>query len=102
MRPKTRLSGIFNTKRSRAVSVSRLTRMFVPNPKKAFQSPGTQSWGFAFISSSFLSACMANGEDSSPDERRRRCEEILQGGNLQGGWKGTSTGRALDFSLAQL
>src|SRR5580698_7910881 len=49
MRPKTRESGIFNTKRSSDVSVSRLTRMLVPKPNKAFQSPGTQSRIFAFI-----------------------------------------------------
>ena len=42
MRPKTSASGIFSTKRSRPVSTSTLTRMLVPNPKKAFQSPGTQ------------------------------------------------------------
>src|SRR6267143_6978199 len=51
MRPNTRSSGIFNTKRNSAVSVSRLTRMLVPKPKKAFQSPGTQIFGLlmAFI-----------------------------------------------------
>src|SRR5678815_3296135 len=54
MRPKTMASGIFNTKRSSAVSVSRLTRMFVPKPKKAFQSPGTQNLGLnVFITVSF-------------------------------------------------
>ena len=42
-------SGIFSTKRSRPVSTSRLTRMLVPNPKKAFQSPGTQSFGLAGV-----------------------------------------------------
>src|SRR4051812_14440681 len=46
-RPKTRSSGIFSTKRRSAVRVSRLTRILVPNPKKAFQSPGTQSLGLA-------------------------------------------------------
>src|SRR5262245_60069068 len=45
MRPNTSASGIFSTKRSSAVSVSVLTRMLVPKPKKAFQSPGTQSFG---------------------------------------------------------
>jgi hypothetical protein len=50
IRPKTSSSGIFNTKRSKAVSVSMLTRILVPNPKKAFQSPGTQILGVvAFI-----------------------------------------------------
>ena len=33
------LSGIFSTKRSRPVRTSRLSRMLVPNPNKAFQSP---------------------------------------------------------------
>src|SRR5258706_10241692 len=47
MRPKTRSAGICRTNRSRPVSVSRLTRMLVPKPKKAFQSPGTQSAGLA-------------------------------------------------------
>src|SRR5258705_13441727 len=49
MRPKTRSSGIFSTKRKSAVSVSRLTRMFVPKPKKAFQSPGTHNLGLLFM-----------------------------------------------------
>src|SRR5689334_18550663 len=42
MRPNTSSSGSFNTKRSNPVNVSRLTRMLVPKPKKAFQSPGVQ------------------------------------------------------------
>ena len=45
MRLNTRSAGICSTKRSRPDSVSRLTRMLVPNPKNAFQSPGTQSLG---------------------------------------------------------
>src|SRR5271165_2632066 len=49
MRPKTRLSGIFKTNRSSPVSVSRLTRILVPNPKNAFQSPGTHSFGFIIV-----------------------------------------------------
>ncbi len=47
MRPKTSESGIFSTKRSSPVKVSTLTRILVPKPKKAFQSPGTQIFGFA-------------------------------------------------------
>jgi uncharacterized membrane protein YdjX (TVP38/TMEM64 family) len=43
MRPNTSASGIFSTKRSSPVSTSTLTRMLVPKPKKAFQSPGTQT-----------------------------------------------------------
>ncbi len=45
MRPNTRLSGIFSTKRSSPVSTSMLTRMLVPNPKNAFQSPGVHNTG---------------------------------------------------------
>src|ERR1700755_2557609 len=46
MRPNTRESGIFSTKRRSPVSTSMLTRMLVPNPKNAFQSPGVHSAGF--------------------------------------------------------
>src|SRR5262249_24158835 len=42
MRPNTSESGILSTKRKRPVSTSMLTRMLVPNPKNAFQSPGVQ------------------------------------------------------------
>src|SRR3954468_3434982 len=49
MRPNTMLSGILITKRSSVVSVSRLTRMLVPNPKKAFQSPGVHQAGFVSV-----------------------------------------------------
>src|SRR5882757_584665 len=45
MRPKTSESGIFSTKRNRPVSTSMLTRMLVPNPKNAFQSPGVHRVG---------------------------------------------------------
>src|ERR1700745_188300 len=45
MRPNTSESGIFSTKRNSAVSVSMLTRMLVPKPKKAFQSPGVHIFG---------------------------------------------------------
>src|SRR5947209_8764451 len=45
MRPNTIASGIFSTKRNRPVSTSMLTRMLVPKPKKAFQSPGVQNFG---------------------------------------------------------
>src|SRR3984885_3091541 len=45
MRPNTSSSGILSTKRSRPVNTSMLTRMLVPKPKNAFQSPGTQSFG---------------------------------------------------------
>jgi len=45
MRPKTSESGIFSTNRNRPVSTSMLTRMLVPNPKNAFQSPETHRVG---------------------------------------------------------
>ncbi len=45
MRPNTSESGIFSTNRNRPVSTSILTRMLVPKPKKAFQSPGVQMVG---------------------------------------------------------
>src|SRR5580692_5676757 len=45
MRPNTSVSGIFSTNRNRPVSTSMLTRILVPNPKKAFQSPGVHSAG---------------------------------------------------------
>ena len=45
MRPNTSESGIFSTKRNRPVSTSMLTRMLVPNPKNAFQSPGVHRSG---------------------------------------------------------
>src|ERR1700745_4161983 len=49
MRPKTSESGIFSTNRKRPVSTSMLTRMLVPNPKNAFQSPAVHKAG-RFIS----------------------------------------------------
>ena len=39
------LSGIFSTKRNRPVSTSMLTRMLVPKPNNAFQSPGVHKAG---------------------------------------------------------
>ena len=45
MRPKTSESGIFSTNRNRPVSTNMLTRMLVPKPKKAFQSPGAHRIG---------------------------------------------------------
>src|SRR5215470_4105541 len=49
MRPKTSGSGIFNTNRNKPVSTSILTRILVPNPKNAFQSPAVHKAG-RFIS----------------------------------------------------
>src|ERR1700744_5458023 len=45
MRPNTRESGIFRTNRNSPVNTSMLTRMLVPKPKNAFQSPALQSVG---------------------------------------------------------
>src|SRR5258708_40061331 len=45
MRPKTSASGIFSTNRNRPVSTNMLTRILVPKPKKAFQSPGAHKIG---------------------------------------------------------
>src|SRR5207342_881291 len=45
MRPKTSSGGILSTNCKRPVSTRRLTRMLVPKPKSAFQSPGVQSLG---------------------------------------------------------
>src|SRR3954467_6765283 len=45
MRPNTSESGIFSTKRNRPVSTSMLTRMLVPKPKNAFQSPDVHNAG---------------------------------------------------------
>ena len=49
MRPNTRSSGIFSTNRSKPVSVSMLTRMLVPKPKNAFQSPGVHKAGLNVV-----------------------------------------------------
>ena len=45
MRPNTSVSGIFSTKRNSPVSTSMLTRILVPKPKNAFQSPGVHNAG---------------------------------------------------------
>ena len=46
MRPKMIGSGSLSTKRSSPVRTRTLTRMLVPKPKNALQSPGTHSLGF--------------------------------------------------------
>src|SRR6516164_1753438 len=45
MRPNTRESGIFSTERSKPVRTNMLTRILVPKPKNAFQSPEVQREG---------------------------------------------------------
>src|ERR1700748_2938579 len=74
MRPNTSESGIFSTNRSSAVSVSILTRMLVPKPKKAFQSPGVQRAGaviFAgFMTFSSPSGALPRLRDAGPLQSR--------------------------------
>ncbi len=60
MRPNTSESGIFSTKRSRPVSTSMLTRMLVPKPKKAFQSPGVHRTGRVVGAVAACSAVMSD------------------------------------------
>src|ERR1700692_4157192 len=45
MRPNTMASGILITNRNRPVSTNMLTRILVPKPKNAFQSPGLHNIG---------------------------------------------------------
>src|SRR3546814_10440943 len=47
IRPKMIGSGSLRTNRNRPVSTSTLTRILVPKPKKAFQSPGVHQGSFA-------------------------------------------------------
>src|SRR5450432_435442 len=49
MRVNTIWSGILSTNLSSVESTSKLTRMLVPNPKKAFQSPGVHSFGLLSV-----------------------------------------------------
>src|SRR6202012_5328742 len=49
MRVNTIWSGILSTNLSSVESTNRLTRMLVPNPKKAFQSPGVHSFGLLSV-----------------------------------------------------
>src|ERR1700722_9973943 len=67
MRLNTRSAGICSTKRRRPVSVSRLTRMLVPKPKNAFQSPGTHSFTLFVLDMTVL----LNKETSSNWSLRR-------------------------------
>src|SRR4029077_12389025 len=77
MRPKTSWSGIFRTKRSNPLSVSRLTSIFVPKPKNAFQSPGVQIAGFVLLISPLLfSIVTANGGYPSAARIRSESEEL--------------------------
>src|SRR6266704_44458 len=75
MRPNTSSSGIFSTKRNRPVSTSMLTRMLWPKPKKAFQSPGTHSFGLVLsvvtaMSLSLVASYSNETSRSAPADRR--------------------------------
>ena len=65
---------------SSPVSVSRLTRMLVPKPKNAFQSPGTHSFGLMlFMSMAPASLCAASdGRRLAPGRARIREESETQ------------------------
>src|SRR3954447_12530972 len=81
MRPNTNVSGIFSTNRSRPVSTSMLTKMLVPKPKKAFQSPGVHNAGaklFADLMTSPI-CCLLTALSCSRDARtRQRREDVLR------------------------
>src|SRR5690242_904018 len=91
MRPNTSWSGILSTKRKRPVRTSMLTRMLVPNPKKAFQSPGVQMVGRRDLSVTIViarsrqdgcrdaPASRADLKISFDQPRRRRMSRILFG-----------------------
>src|SRR3984885_14607204 len=101
MRPKTILSGIFKTKRSRDVSVSRLTRMFVPKPKKAFQSPGTQSrfLAFMFFLDFFQNVCGASVADGAKKSTRKFEDLPTRAGLRSVSQLKDGIQRALDFKI---
>jgi len=72
MRPKTMESGIFTTNRNRPVRTSMLTRMLVPKPKNAFQSPFVHKSGLCavaavlvVIASSFFVADFVGSESGA-------------------------------------
>src|SRR5262245_26482218 len=62
MRWKMMSVGICSTNCSSPVSTRRLTRMLVPKPKKAFQSPGVQSLGVRSMTVPFSSRRAGAGE----------------------------------------
>src|SRR5258708_39336317 len=75
MRPKTSSSGIFRTKRNRPVSVRTLTRMLVPKPKKAFQSPGTHRRGLAVVMVVFPAVVVARADSAERRENFLRMRD---------------------------
>src|SRR5215470_15708440 len=70
MRPKTSESGIFSTKRNRPVSTSMLTRMLVPNPKNAFQSPAVHKAGRFISDAVAVIVCSCRSETRFQSARR--------------------------------
>ena len=64
MRPNTSSSGIFSTNRSSAVSVSMLTRMLVPKPKNAFQSPFVHRAGLNVVAVAMTSPFVPSKRDA--------------------------------------
>src|SRR5215472_10355550 len=68
MRPNTSESGIFSTNRSSPVSTSMLTRMLVPKPKNAFQSPETHNAG-RFAIAAFMMLFRSCGSPSISGKR---------------------------------
>jgi hypothetical protein len=74
MRPKTSESGIFNTNRNKPVSTSILTRILVPNPKNAFQSPAVHKAGRFISDAVAVIICSYLDQEldfKSPDARSR-------------------------------
>src|SRR5205823_1099164 len=73
MRPNTSSSGILSTKRNKPVSTSRLTRMLVPKPNSAFQSPGVHNAGLrTFIESPFVVVVLMGSLQSGQHAARIR------------------------------
>src|ERR1700736_2395175 len=82
MRPKTSESGIFSTKRSKPVSTSMLTRIFVPKPKNAFQSPGVHKTGRRCSIMVITPSCRSGSWAQNPEQRRgcgNRAEDAALG-----------------------
>src|ERR1700733_5391107 len=69
MRPNTSSSGILSTKRNRPVNTSMLTRMLVPKPKNAFQSPGTQNFKVGAMVADFMGAPLCRKVAQRLDQR---------------------------------
>src|SRR5438093_11336805 len=70
MRPKTSESGIFSTNRNRPVSTNILTRILVPNPKNAFQSPAVHNAGRFISDAVAVIICSCRSEARFQSARR--------------------------------